>query len=76
MKQGWDLYWEEHGDNAGDFAIETVLEDTGSDAETALSKAKRLVTEEKVDVVVGPILSNISLAIADYLTQHDVPNLR
>jgi branched-chain amino acid transport system substrate-binding protein len=75
MKQGWDLYWEEHGDNAGDFAIETVLEDTGSDAETALSKAKRLVTEEKVDVVVGPILSNISLAIADYLTQQDVPNL-
>lgn len=75
MKQGWDLYWEENGTTAGNFTIETVLEDDASSAETALTKANRLVTEEKVDVVVGPVLANQALAVADYLDQQGVANL-
>src|SRR5690554_272045 len=75
MKQGWDLYWEENGTTAGKFTIKTVLEDDASSAETALTKANRLVTEEKVDVVVGPVLANQALAVADYLDQQGVANL-
>ena len=75
MQQGWDLYWEENGNTAGDFTVKTVLEDTASNSDTGLSKAQRLVTEEKVDVVVGPVLANVSLAVADYLAQAGVANL-
>jgi branched-chain amino acid transport system substrate-binding protein len=75
LKQGWDLYWEENGTTAGNFEIVTILEDDASSAETALSKANRLVTEEKVDVVVGPVLANQALAVADYLDQQGVANL-
>lgn len=75
MKQGWDLYWEENGTTAGNFTVETVLEDDASSAETALTKANRLVTEENVDVVVGPVLANQALAVADYLDQQGVANL-
>ena len=75
MKQGWDLYFEEHGTTFGNFTVETVLEDDASSTDTALTKANRLVTEEKVDVVVGPVLANQALAVADYLAEEGVANL-
>jgi branched-chain amino acid transport system substrate-binding protein len=75
LKQGWELYWELNGTKAGDFDVQTVLEDDASSPDTALTKAGRLVTEEHVDVVVGPVLANQALAVADYLTQQGVPNL-
>jgi branched-chain amino acid transport system substrate-binding protein len=75
MQQGWDLYWEENGTKAGDFTVKTVLEDTASSADTGLSKAQRLVTEEHVDAVVGPVLANVSLAVASYLAKAGVANL-
>ena len=75
MQQGWDLYWEENGTKAGKFKVKTVMEDTASSADTGLSKAQRLVTEEHVDVVVGPVLANVSLAVASYLAKAGVANL-
>lgn len=74
-QQGWDLYWEENGNKVGNVTVETVNEDDASDAGTALNKAKLLVTGEHVDVVVGPILANNSLAVGDYLAQAGVANL-
>lgn len=74
MINGWDLYWEENGTTVGDFTVETVIEDDASDTTTALTKARRLVEEERVDLVVGPVLANNSLAVADYLAQEGVPN--
>lgn len=75
MQQGWDLYWDQNGTTAGSFTVETVFEDDASSPETALAKATRLVTEEKVDVIVGPVLANQALAVADYVTQQGVVNL-
>lgn len=75
MQQGWDLYWEENGTQAGKFKVKTVMEDTASSADTGLSKAQRLVTEEHVDAVVGPVLANVSLAVASYLAKAGVANL-
>jgi branched-chain amino acid transport system substrate-binding protein len=75
MQQGWDLYWEQHGTKAGKFKVKTVMEDTASSADTGLSKAQRLVTEEHVDAVVGPVLANVSLAVASYLAKAGVANL-
>lgn len=75
MQQGWDLYWEENGSVVGNFEVRTIVEDDASNPETALTKAQRLVTEEDVDVVVGPILANNGLAVADYLDQQGVANI-
>ena len=75
MQQGWDLYWDEYGTDVGSFTVETIWEDDASDPETALTKARRLVEEESVDTIVGPVLANSSLAVADYATQVKVANL-
>lgn len=75
MTRGWDLYWEQHDNTAGDFTIESIYEDDASDPETALDKATRLVEDVQVDALVGPILANNALAVADYANQSEVANL-
>jgi len=74
MKRGWDLYWELHGNIAGGATVETVYEDDAGDPEMALTKARRLVEEVKVDLTAGPILANTAYAVADYVASKGVPS--
>jgi len=73
MKRGWELYWELHGDTAGGVTVETVFEDDTGDPDVALTKARRLVEEEGVDMTAGPILANTAYAVADYVAGQGIP---
>lgn len=75
MKRGWDLYWSQHDNVSGNFKIESIYEDDASDPDTALNKATRLVEDVKVDALVGPILANNSLVVADYANKTKVADL-
>ena len=75
MQQGWDMYWEENDNKAGDYTVATVWQDTASDPDTALTKARLLVEENSVDTVVGPLLASEGLVVGDYLAQEGVANL-
>ncbi|WP_157155479.1 MULTISPECIES: ABC transporter substrate-binding protein [unclassified Diaminobutyricimonas] len=75
LERGWNLYWEENGNTAGNFTVETVVEDDASSVDTAISKTTRLVNDEQVDVVVGPVLASQALAVADFLEQEGVANI-
>ena len=74
MVRGWDLYWKVNGDVAGGRQIETVHEDTAGDPAVGLNKAKRLVQNEEVSLVVGPLFANVGLAVAEYMSTTGVPN--
>lgn len=76
MKRGWDLYWELNGDSVGDVTIRTVYEDDAGDPEVALTKAKRLVEREGVDLVAGPVLANTAYAVASYVASQGIPTLQ
>lgn len=76
MKQGWELYWDLHGKKVGDFTVETMFEDDAGNPDTALTKAKRLVEDEHVEVMVGPLLSHTALAVSDYVTSKGIPSLQ
>lgn len=76
MKRGWDLYWELNGDQVGDVTVKTVYEDDAGDPEVALTKAKRLVDQEGVDLVAGPVLANTAYAVADYVAGQGIPTLQ
>lgn len=52
---------------------EYILLDDASDASTTVKHAKKLVTEDKVDVIVGPSLTPNSLALLEYLTEQKTP---
>lgn len=76
MKRGWDLYWELNGNEAGGVTVETVYDDDAGDPEVALTKARRLVEDEGVQLVAGPILANTAYAVADYVAGQGIPTLQ
>jgi len=55
--------------------IELIKEDHGSDPVKAVDKARKLVEHDKVDVILGPMLSSAGLAVANYLMESRTPNL-
>lgn len=74
MKRGWELYWELHGNTVGGVTVETIFEDDTGDPDVALTKARRLVEEERVDMTAGPILANTAYAVAEYVAGQGVPS--
>ncbi len=75
MVDGWNLYWSTNGAEVNGVKIETIVEDDAGNPETSLTKAKKLVEQDKVDFVVGPLLANTALAVAQYTQSVGVPNL-
>lgn len=75
MVDGWNLYWEIYGDEVNGVKIETIVEDDAGNPEISLTKARKLVESDQVDVVVGPLLANTALAVASYTSSVGVPNL-
>ena len=50
----------------------TVLDD-GSDTTTAVKNARKLITEDKVDVIVGSTITPNSLAMIDVVAESEIP---
>lgn len=75
MVDGWNLYWETQGNEVNGVTIETIVEDDAGNPETSLTKARKLVEQDQVDVIVGPLIANTALAVAEYTASVGVPNL-
>lgn len=73
MVNGWKLWWQSHSDEVAGRKIETIYYDTASDPNTALTRARKAVEQDQVDMIVGPYLANEGLAVAAYTTQNKVP---
>jgi branched-chain amino acid transport system substrate-binding protein len=76
MVRGWDLYWKLNGDTVAGRQIQTIHEDTAGDPQIGLNKAQRLVENEQVGLVVGPLFANVGYAVAEYLGEQGVPNFQ
>ena len=75
MVDGWNLYWEINGNEVNGVTVETIVEDDAGNPEISLTKARKLVESDEVDVVVGPLLANTALAVAAYTSSVNIPNL-
>jgi branched-chain amino acid transport system substrate-binding protein len=53
--------------------IEVIIYDDESDGTKGLLAAKKLVEEHKVNVVIGPTTSGVSLALVPYFTEMEIP---
>ncbi|MFQ5968289.1 MAG: amino acid ABC transporter substrate-binding protein [Acidimicrobiia bacterium] len=54
-------------------AIDLIVEDDRSQAATAVQIYERLITEDKVDAVIGPYSSTITEAVANVTEKHRMP---
>jgi branched-chain amino acid transport system substrate-binding protein len=70
---GFTLFWESAGNQAGGRKVEIIVEDDASNPDTALQKARRLVEQAKADFLFGNLLANTGLAVANYVKGNGTP---
>jgi branched-chain amino acid transport system substrate-binding protein len=76
MRKGWEFYWEQHGTEVAGRQVESFIEDDTGDPAVALNRVQRMVGEQDVQMVVGPVLANVALAVAEYLVGEGVPSIQ
>ena len=75
MYSGCELFWEESGWQLAGRKLEVMLEDNEGLPATALTKARKLVESDKVNMLAGVILSNVAYALVPYIDAQGVPTI-
>ncbi|RFB15064.1 ABC transporter substrate-binding protein [Bacillus sp. HNG] len=73
IKEGFELYLEEHGGKLGGKNVELKFEDDEGNPQVGLRKYRQLVHSEKVDLLVGTTNSSIALALRDEVNKDQIP---
>jgi branched-chain amino acid transport system substrate-binding protein len=75
MYSGCELYWQETAWQAAGRKLEVILEDNEGLPATALTKARKLVENDKVHLLAGIILSNVAYALVPYVESQGIPTV-
>ena len=75
IKNGFFLYLEQVGKKIAGRNVEVIFEDSAGNPSTGLTKARKLVELDKVDILTGENSSSVCLAIRDYLSSQAIPSL-
>lgn len=73
MREGLDLYLNEHHGMLGGEKVEIVVADDQGNPSVGLTQLRKLVESDHVDVVFGPLSAAVGSAIVPYLNEHKVP---
>jgi branched-chain amino acid transport system substrate-binding protein len=73
MKQGWDLWLEQHDGEMAGHPVETEIADEGEGPDTGVPAVQRLLTEGSVDALVGIVNSATALGVAEQVTEAETP---
>ncbi len=73
MVSGFRLFWNEAKHTAGGRKIEIITADTTCNPDQALTQARRLALQEKVDILVGPLCGHEGPAVAQVSKETGIP---
>ena len=73
MVNGFKLYWEKAGHMAGGRTVQVIVGDTTCNPDRALTQARRLVHQENVHIMVGPLCGHEGPAAAQVSKETGVP---
>src|SRR5262249_46009717 len=71
--KGVELWLAKIGNKAGGREIQLLKEEDEAKPDVGLTKVRKLVERDKVDVLVGPVHSGVALAIRDYVHAQGIP---
>jgi len=69
MRDGFLLYLEQHGNKLGGMNVKFILEDEQGKGDVAVTKAKKLVLQDKVHMLIGGVLASTGYALAPVSTE-------
>lgn len=75
MINGLTLFFEEQGYRLAGREIKLVMEDSEGKPATGLTKARGLVEEQGIHVLIGPLSAGVGYAVAPYLDGKKVPTI-
>ena len=73
MVEGTQFFFDSIGNEVAGRKIELIVEDDASNPDTALQKARRLVEQNNVHWLIGNLLANTGLAVANYVKGTGTP---
>ena len=73
MVEGVQFYLDQVKSEMGGRKVELVIEDDASNPDTALQKARRLVEQGNCHMLIGNLLANTGLAVANYVKGTGTP---
>lgn len=76
LVDGWEMYWDERGST--EVAGREVVWHTGDDANdpaTGITQANALVSQEGVELIIGPVTTAVGAAVAEEMNRQDIPVL-
>jgi branched-chain amino acid transport system substrate-binding protein len=73
ITQGMELGFATFGDEVAGRRIELITEDSEVKPTVGLARAKKLVFQDKVDLLVGPVASNVANALRDFVHGQQIP---
>ena len=73
MKEGFELYLKQHDGTLGGRKVVVIQADSGGNPAVGLTQARRLVEQDHVSIIVGPLSTAVDQAIIPYITSHKVP---
>jgi branched-chain amino acid transport system substrate-binding protein len=75
MENGIELFMKEHQNTLGGRRIDLTVLDSGGQPAGTLAKARELVDQRKVNVMIGPLAAFEAYAIAPYVNQVKIPTI-
>lgn len=73
MVSGFKLFWGQANNMAGGRKVEIVTADTTCNPDQALTQARRLALQEKVNILVGPLCGHEGPAVAQVSKETGIP---
>ncbi len=69
MRDGFLLYLEQHNNKLGGMDVKLIIEDEQGKGDVAVTKAKKLVLQDKVHMLIGGVLASTGYALAPVSTE-------
>ena len=75
MLDGFQLYLAEKGSVMAGRPVQLIVEDAGGVPANALTKARKMVEQDRVHILTAPLLASEGYAVRDYVVDRNVPTL-
>jgi branched-chain amino acid transport system substrate-binding protein len=73
MADGFQMFWDEHGQEIAGRPVEIFYEDDAGDPDVALSKARLCVEQREADMLAGLLFAHTGLSVAEYVKEVEIP---